>query len=76
MDSPKQALDKVKSYSGNAKMSPRLIKTKASINAGVVGLLIGAMVGHYKGYNVYLSSLVAATILVLGVNLLVKEPEE
>lgn len=75
METPKEILQKVKSFAGREATDYQLVKTKASVHAAIIGMVAGAMIGHYKGYNVYLSSLVAGAACVMGVAIFIKNPE-
>jgi uncharacterized protein YcfJ len=72
---PKTALDNIKNLK-----SPDLLKnkTKATINGAFIGMVGGAMIGYYKGYNVFLSAMVGAFSGGLISNLIVspKKSEE
>ncbi len=55
-----EILASAKKWSNKSDLS--MIKTKATISGAFTGLVAGAMVGYYKNYNVYMTSLAGAFI--------------
>lgn len=67
--SPKELLDQAKGFAKRDSGDFMVVRTKATVTAGLCGLVLGAMIGFYKKTNVYMS----ATIGCVGFGLLANQ---